>query len=335
MLAGERLLTAKLNAVPATDTASRANLEAALRKLLVLEAVQTANAQVVDRAAEPGTPSSPNLKLNVLLALVFGLVLGVGLAFLLNLFDRRLTSVEDVEDQYDTRALASIPRLQLRRTRPLDRTQIEPFLILRAGLSVLNARRDTRVVLVTSAVPGEGKTSVAIGLAYAVASSGQNVILLEADTKRPVLASRLRVDNNSNGGLTTALVGGIPANSLLQVPFDDLPTLLVMPSGPPEANSATLLRSGEMGHLIEQLGETADLVVIDAPPLLPVADAQALLEHPELDAVLIVARVDFTKRDEARRAHQLLQRRNLPAIGLVVNDVRDLAGGEYYRPHSE
>jgi capsular exopolysaccharide synthesis family protein len=329
VLAGEKLLNDKLKALSPTDTADRANLQAALRKLLILEAVQTGNAQVVDQASVPTSPSSPNKKLNIVLALVFGLALGVGLAFLLNLLDRRVKTVEELEVLYGTRALATIPRLQLRRAQPVDPAQVEQFLILRAGLPVLTPRRETHVVLVTSAVPGEGKTTVAIGLAQAVASSGQNVILVEADVKRPAFGSRLGISDNATG-LTTALVEDVPVDSLLHAPVVNLPNLLVIPSGPPEPNSATLLRSAEMGRLLEQLAGTADLVVIDAPPLLPVADAQALLEHPELDAVLVVGRVDFTKRDEARRAHHLLDRRGVSVVGLVVNGVRDLAGGEYY-----
>jgi capsular exopolysaccharide synthesis family protein len=329
VLAGERLLNDKLKALAPTDVADRANLEAALRKLLILQAVQTGDAQVVDQASVPTSPSYPNKKLNVLIALVFGLALGVGLAFLMNLLDRRLKTVEEIEELYGTRALAEIPRLALRKARAVDPAQVEQFLILRAGLSVLNPTRETRVLLVTSAVPGEGKTTVAIGLAQAVASSGHSVVLLEADVKRPAFASRLGLPGHLTG-LTTALVEGVPIDSLMHAPVAGTPSLLVIPSGPPEPNSATLLRGQEMGRILEQLTSTADLVVIDAPPLLPVADAQALLEHPELDAVLVVGRVEYTKRDEARRAHHLLERRGVRDIGLVVNGVRDIAGGTYY-----
>ena len=103
-----------------------------------------------------------------------------------------------------------------------------------------------------------------------------------------------------------------------------------MTSGPQPASSAALLRGPEMGALLERLAADADLVILNAPPLLPVADAQALLDHPQLDAYLIVARVNFTKRDEARKVRQLLERRELSGVGLVINGVRDLAGGDYY-----
>ena len=108
-----------------------------------------------------------------------------------------------------------------------------------------------------------------------------------------------------------------------------LPSLLVMASGPEPPSSAALLGSAEMARLLEQWAADADLVVIDAPPLLPVADTQVLLDHPRVDAYLIVGRENFTKRDDARSTAQLLEPRKLRGVGLVVNGVRRLAGGTY------
>jgi polysaccharide biosynthesis transport protein len=331
VLAGEQVINQKLAALPNTpaNADTRSNLQAALQKLVVLQSVQAGDAQVVDRATPPTTPSSPNKKVNLIVALVFGLGIGVGLAFLLNLLDRRLKDVEDFEEVYGTRALATIPWQHRRGLGDLDPASIEQFRILRNGLSLLTARREARVVLVTSAVPGEGKTTIAIGLARAAASSGQNVILVEADFKRPTLRTRLGVSDDSRG-LSSALVGGVDPGSLLRSPVEGPPNLLVLTSGPQPPNSAALLRSAEMGRLLERLANDADLVVVDAPPLLPVADTQALLDHPQLDAYLVVGRVYFTKRDEARYTRQLLEPRELRGVGLVVNCVRKLAGGHYY-----
>jgi polysaccharide biosynthesis transport protein len=332
VLAGEQLITQQLNALPPipSNAANRANLEGALQKLVLVAAVQTGDAQVVDQASVPTSPSSPNRKVNLIVALVFGLALGVGLAFLLNLLDRRLKGVEDFEDLLGTRALATIPWLRHREAGTLDPAAVEQFLILRNGLSVLTPGRDARVVMVTSAVPGEGKTTVAIGLARAAASSGQTVILVEADFKRPAFHARLDVSDDSTG-LTTALMAGADPGSLLRSPVRGMPNLLVMTSGPRPSNSAALLRSTEMGRLLDQLSADVDLVVLDAPPLLPVADGQALLDNPQLDAYLVVGRVYFTRRDEARYTRQQLDRRELSGVGLVVNGVRRLTGGDHYR----
>jgi capsular exopolysaccharide synthesis family protein len=333
VLSGEQLINQQLKALaptPAND-ANRANLQSELQKLAVLAAVQTGDAQVADYASVPTTPSSPNKKVNLIVALVLGLALGVGLAILLNVLDRRLKEAEDLEDAYGMPALATIPLMHDHRS-ALDLPAAEQFMILRNGLSLLTPGRDARVVLVTSAVPGEGKTSVAIGLARAAASLGQTVTLVETDFKRPVVGARLGITDHSPG-LAAAVAVGMDPGPLLRSPVQGLPKLRVLTSGPHPPNSAALLRSAEMGHLLEQLAADADLVVLDSPPLLPVADAQALLDLPQLDAYLIVGRVNFTKRDEARYARQRLERRRLTGVGLVVNGVRQVAGAyRYYGP---
>lgn len=331
VLAGEQVITQRLAALPRTpaNAATRANLEAAAQKLVVLQAVQTGDAQVVDRATTPTAPSSPNKKVNLIVALVFGVALGVGLAFLLNLLDRRLKDIEEFEDIYGTRALATIPQTHQHESDVTDPATIEQFQILRNGLSVLTGRQEARVVLVTSAVRGEGKTTVAVGLARAAASTGQQVILVEADFKRPSFRTRLPLGDDPRG-LSTALLGRVDPGSLFRSPLPELPSLLVMTSGPEPPSSAALLGSAEMARLLEQWAADADLVVIDAPPLLPVADTQVLLDHPRVDAYLIVGRDNFTKRDDARSTAQLLEPRKLRGVGLVVNGVRRLAGGTYY-----
>ena len=219
VLAGEQIIAQRLAALPATpaNAATRANLEAAAQKLVVLQAVQTGNAQVVDRATPPTSPSSPNKKVNLIVALIFGVALGVGLAFLLNLLDRRLKDIDEFEDIYGTRALATIPQTRRRKSKVADPATIEQFQILRNGLSLLTARQVGRVVLVTSAVRGEGKTTVAVGLARAAASTGQQVILVEADFRRPSFRARLPMDNDPRG-LSTALWEPVDPGSLFRTP---------------------------------------------------------------------------------------------------------------------
>lgn len=332
ILAGEQQINQKLDALPPTpaNAAARANLEAALQRLVTLAAVQTGDASVVDHASVPTSPSSPNKKVNLIIALVFGLALGVGLAFLLNVFDRRLKSVGEFEELYGMRALATVPWLRRRGSSALEAVAAEQFLIVLNGLSVLTPQSQGRVVLVTSAVSGEGKTTVAIGLARAAASSGRTVILVEADFQRPAFGDRLGVSGEATG-LTAALAAGVDPGSLLRSPIEDLPGLSVLASGRQPTNSAALLRGPGMGRLLERFASDADLIVLDAPPLLPAADAQALLDRPELDACLVVGRMRFTKRDEARYTAQLLERREPAELGLVLNGMRRLAGGDYYR----
>ncbi len=330
----EQVITAQLQSLPQTpaNANQRASLQSSLQRLQLLEAVQTGDADIVDMASVPTSPSSPNLKVNLLVALIFGLGLGIGLAFLLNLLDRRLKTVDDFEELYGMPSLAMIPSLHGRDLGLFDPRTVEQFLILRTSLSLLAPAREVRVVLVTSAVPGEGKTTVAIGLARAAASSGQNVVLIETDFKRPVLAERLGLVEHS-AGLSATLIAGTDPQLAMRPVVSDFPNLHVITSGRQPPNSAALLRSVEMANLLDRLSEYADLIVLDAPPLLPVADAQALLTLPQVDSCLIVGRMNFTKRDETRYARRRLDRIKLSGLGLVVNDVRQLAGGDdYYGP---
>ena len=309
----------------------RAQLRQAISNLLTAKGSVNGGAQVVDRAGLPTTPSKPKPKRDALLGLVLGGVLGVALAFVIDLFDRRVKAVEDFEELYGIRALTTVPERHRDPVTQRDRAAaLEPFRILRNGLSFLGVDREVRVVLVTSAVPGEGKSTAASGLARATALSGQRVVLVEGDLRRPTFHQQFDLGGDSRG-LTTALVGGVPAPELVRSVLPGLPNLRVLPSGPVPPNSAELLRSAEMSVVLDALRQEADLVIIDAPPLLPVADGQVLLDTPQVDAVLVVSRAFRTTRDEIKRTRSILERHPNRRLALVINGLRETgAGYDYY-----
>jgi capsular exopolysaccharide synthesis family protein len=306
-------------------------LQDALSKVTALEVMQTGDAQVVDTADPPSSPSSPRPKLDAIVGLLLGLALGVGLAFLIDMLDRRIKSTEDFEALYGLRALATVPeRHRAPRNERERNAQLEPFRILRNGLSFLSVGQQVQTVLVTSSISGEGKSTVAAGLARAVALSGQSVILVEVDLRRPSLSSIFDLGDNPRG-VTTALVGNVSPGELLRHPLAGLRSFSVLPSGPLPPNAAELLRSAEMSILLEDLRRRAEVIVLDAPPLLPVADAQVLLDNPQIDACLVVGRAFHTRREQARRARIILERHRLRNIGLVVNALHQVdASYDYY-----
>ncbi|HST56496.1 MAG TPA: P-loop NTPase [Solirubrobacteraceae bacterium] len=328
---GEKLLRDRLAKLPSTATADRARLTAALQSVIALEAVQTGDASVVDTAQTPSSASSPRPKRDGLIGALLGVVLGVAIAFLLDLLDRRVKSLEECEELYAMRALTVVPRLPGRpRTTREQAAALEPFRILYNGISLVRHRHDqATVALVTSAVPGEGKTTVALGLARAAALTGQQVVLVEADLRRPSLHTRLELGDESRG-LTSALLENIDAHALLRTPIAGLENLKVLPSGAITPAAAELLRPAETEAILASLSQDVDLMVIDSAPLLPVADTQMLLDHITIDTCLIVARIAATTREEARRARAILERRRLTGAGLVVNGLTDIAGGYYY-----
>jgi succinoglycan biosynthesis transport protein ExoP len=320
--AGAARLRSEINALPPGSSAERAQLEQALRNVLALEAVTTGDATVVDIATPPSSPSSPNLKRAPVLGLLAGLAIGLAAVFLSDLFDRRIKAIEEFETAYGLRAIGSLPRLagpQVGTSPEL----LESFRILRSALSYLSGDEDVRTVLVTSAVSGEGKTTVATGLAYATALAGQHVVLIEADLRRPSFQKQFGFEKQFDlgiykSGLTNVLIGGATIDEVLFTPVEGLGTLKILPSGPFSPHPSDLLLRPEMALVLEDLTRQADLVVIDSPPLLPVADAQVLLAQPVIDASLIVCRTYMTTRDQARRCRAVLERERVSKAALVV-----------------
>jgi capsular exopolysaccharide synthesis family protein len=313
--AGATRLQNEIAALPPGATAERAQLVQALRNVLALQAVTTGDATVVDRATPPSSPSSPNLKRAPILGALAGLAIGLAAVFLSDLFDRRIKAIEEFEAAYALRAIGSLPRMA--HPHPTSPESLESFRILRSALGYLAGDSELRTVLVTSAVSGEGKTTVAAGLAYATALAGQQVVLVEADLRRPSFQKQFDL-GFANRGLTTALIGGVPLDDVLKTPIEGLTTLRVLPSGPFSPHPSDLLARPEMTLVLEDLAQQADLVVIDSPPLLPVADAQVLLKQPLIDASLIVCRTYMTTRDQARRCRAVLERERVRRAALVV-----------------
>ena len=345
----EELIRRRLAELPPEATAERGELQDALQKLIALEAVQTGNAELIDRAEVPTVAASPQTKRDVAAALVFGLALGLALAFLLDLLDRRVKSSEEFEEIYRVPTLVTVPQASFSARPASDGgAAFEPFRILYSSLGFLSVSAPMRRVLVTSAVAEEGKTSVALNLARAVALSGRRVVVVEADLRRPSVSRHL-TGQRAAVGLTNALVSGqspneliayhdpvdmsvVPEASGLQGGFTDARGLVgILESGPVPPNPAELLRNERTLELLEQVTEAHDFVIIDAPPLLPVADAQILLGQHIVDACLIVARINKTTRDQARRARAILDQAQVERVGLVVSGLRGAGGGyEYY-----
>lgn len=324
-------LRAQLSNTPTERQDERRAIGSTLQEVLKLRAVTTGGVEVVNRADVPTTASSPTPKRDVAFGLILGLLLGVGLAFVIDLLDRRVKTVEAFEELYGFGALASMPeRSSTPATQRERQAAMEPFRIMRNGLALLGGARGVRVLMVTSAVPGEGKSTVAAGIARAIALSGERVTLVEADMRRPTFHHQFDLGEDPQG-LTTAIVGGVPATTLTQTVMPGLDNLTVLPCGPVPPNAAELLGSARFAAVVEELLEAADFVVLDAPPLLPVADSQVLLDSSSIDAGVLVCRAFHTKREDAQRAAEIVRRHRLGSLGLVVNGLRNVGQSfDYY-----
>lgn len=203
----------------------------------------------------------------------------------------------------------------------------EAFRILRTNLQFSALDRELRTMLVTSAGPGEGKSTITLNLAIAIAQSGKNIILVDADLRKPVVHKRLGLRNEI--GLTNILVHG-PAEEVLQE--SAVSNLKVLTSGPIPPNPAEMLASGMMDKVQNFLKERAEMVLFDCPPVVAVTDAAVLSR--KVDGVLLVVQLGAVEREAARQAKTLLENVKAPLLGIVINNVAESAGYYYYYYYS-
>ncbi len=319
--ASETSLQHQIAALPA-GSSERVALEGDLQHLSALRAVAGGGANIIGRATPPTSPAGTGLASTIAIGLLVGLAIAFSLVFLLESLDRRVKSIEELEREYRLPALAAIPQSAFRARRAAQREDLlEPYRILRSALDFAAVTRQLDILLVTSAVAGEGKTTVAVDLAHTVALTGRRTVLIELDLRRPTFAEHFELD--ATRGLTTALTDRGELSELLVEPLSDAPNLLVLPSGPLPHNPSELLGAPRLAEILAELARSESMVIIDAPPLNPVADAQVLLNNQAVNAAILVARVERTTRDEVRRARAILDRHIVAPVGIVVTGIRD------------
>ena len=304
-----------------------------------LQAIQTGNAERVQRADVPTSPSSPKTLLNVLLGAIVGLVLGGALALILERSDRKLRDPRELEETFALPVLASIAdEKALRQSddglRGLLSSNPGALQMLRTRIRYFNVDREIRSVLVTSAAPGDGKTTIAWNLAASSAMAGVKAILLEADFHRSNVAARTGAAPLP--GLSELLSG----QSSLENTIQKLPvasgengahpeaTVDVVVAGSHPPSHVKLLESAEMAGLLERLRAEYAMIVVDTPPVSVVADAIPLMRH--VDGVIVVAQLNRTTRDEASSLGQQLRGLDAPTLGVVANRVSPRAYYGYY-----
>lgn len=313
-------------------------IERRLRDLQLSAAQQSGNVDVVKRAGVPDDPVSPRPVLATLLALPAGLLLGLLLAGLVSLLDRRLKREEQVEAVTGLPIVAAIPRRAARLVPRkgsgvwADPLEAEAYGRLATNLRFFNFDRSVRTVLVTSAIPEEGKTTVTLRLAAALAGAGQGVLALEGDLRRPTFAEHFTLQFPH--GLSGVLIGSTPFEDVvtrvhtsyaLAAPAEEgddawtaAPYIEVLPAGVVPPNPGELLASNALQGVLRASRERADVVLIDSAPLVPVGDAVSLANA--VDGVLLVVQLGRSRRDEVRRALKLLGTLRSKVIGIVVTN---------------
>ncbi|HEX3898849.1 MAG TPA: polysaccharide biosynthesis tyrosine autokinase [Mycobacteriales bacterium] len=296
---------------------------------------QRLSAELLDTAPLPTHPTSPNPPLDITVGILLGLLAGLGLAGSIEALDRTVKTSAHGDSLFGAPLLAAVPRRRgpmVVVTPGADRPESEPYRTLRTAVRFLRPDRPIKTLLVTSAGPGEGKTTTAANLAVAIALSGERVVVLDADLRRAGLATAFGLEHSV--GLTSLVLGTSTLNDALQHRDRNLE---VLASGPLPPNPSEIVGSQLFNHVLQSLTEIADIVIIDAPPLLPVTDALAMAA--QVDGVLIVARHGATLRSAASQARSKLDNVGANVVGYVLNAVpareaRTYYAEYYYRPQS-
>ena len=321
-----------------------------LKEAGVSAGLRSSNIRVVDVARTPTSPIKPNVPRNIELGFIFGLACGIGLAFTLESLDTSIRTMEEVNSISTLPALGTIPlqfassgSLRKRLTTvsvetdksesPILVTYARPrseaaeaYRSLRTSILLSSFGAPPKVILVTSALPQEGKTTISANSALVLAQRGDRVLLIDADLRRPGIEKLFGF--RSRGGLSTLITGGDKFEDVV-VPFTDVPNLWILPAGPIPPQPAELLGSTVMKDYIARWRNEFDHVVIDTPPCLSVTDA--VLLSPEADRVILVARAGKTTKIALRRACDLLLQVNARVMGIVLNALNmNSAEGYYY-----
>ena len=316
-----------------------------LKEAGVTAGLRSNNIRSVDKARVPTYPSEPNVPRNLAFALALGLSTGIGLAFLLEGIDNTVRTPEQAQAISALPSLGMIPmgsksgieaaakRLTVASSREAVElvTQSRPqsqmaesYRALRTSLLLTSLGGPPKVILITSALPQEGKTTTSINTAIVLAQKGTRVLLIDADLRRPSIHKTLGMGPKT--GLSNVLTG----NATLQqavVRSSILPTLFVLTAGTPPPNPAELLASSNMKDILAELREQYDHIVVDTPPTLSVTDAVVM--STRADAVVLVIRSGQTTKQALRRSRDLLMQVNARVSGVLLNAV-DLSSPDYY-----
>lgn len=341
------LLTLRRNPNDPNASAIRQTLLSQIAELESIEFNPSADAQQIDSATPPSAPTSPHPARDSVFGGVIGLVLGMLMAFGLEMLDNRLAGVEVIEQTFKRPVLTVLPHVD--ETAPARDGHpsmapgfVEAMRTLRVQLRLVNRDRSAGTVVVTSSVPREGKSTVTRALALTYAEAGERVLVIDADLRRPRMGPAFGV--TSDVGLAQLLQGDVPlAEAAVAVPRAVQPdrvstnggqaassgSIDVVTHGRPVSDPVTILSSDEMRQLLRAASELYDVVIVDTPPLLAVSDALPLLEM--VDTTLLVVRLGTSTRNSADRGAEILRRvPDVNLTGIVVNDMRrEFAGKDY------
>lgn len=304
-----------------------------LKEKSITEETSPVNLWIVEKATVPLKPARPLVVMNLLLTVAIGLVGGIGLTFLFEYLDNTVKDPEDAEARSGIPVLTVVERWRdtnqsLEQVVWNDPQSIfaECYRSLRTSIQLSFPDNPPQKILVTSSSPGEGKTTTAINLAFALARADNRVLLIEGDLRKPKFHKVLKLSNVK--GFSSYLAGAADSQIIQKGP---LPQLAIIPAGPIPPNPSELLASSRVKLLLDSMSKEFDYIVCDSPPLLPVADARILCRM--FDGVILLSKSGVTTYDLLERSRRLLVDMGARLLGLVINGFDSQKSGYYYHDY--
>ncbi|MCK6526434.1 polysaccharide biosynthesis tyrosine autokinase [Myxococcota bacterium] len=296
----------------------------------IAEAMTLTDIRLVEKAALPDKFVSPKIIINTLAGAVLGLMFGIGLIFVFEYIDDTIRNREDLEEVWDLTSLGVIPRVRSNQARLISEISpkdplVEAYRTIRNGVLYASLDEPVRTLMVTSSIPGEGKSTTTANLAVSVAIEGKRVLIIDTDFRRPSQHKIWKV--SATVGITSLLVGEASIEDCIQ--STSVPNLDVLPAGPVPPNPAKLIESRRMRQVMDELKATYDLVILDSPPLLVVNDAIPLARY--VDCFVLVVESMKVSRKMILDIRQRLEVAHLEPLGVVLNKLDfGIAGYNYY-----
>jgi tyrosine-protein kinase Etk/Wzc len=324
----------------------------------ILEAEKARDVTVIERASVPSTPISPNIKTNIIIGILSGILIGFIMAFVTESLDTSIGRVDDIEEMLKVPVLGIIPSTTMEKGKKhakakkgeqlIDGASIQSRLItlfkpssiaaeayksLRTNLDLTGLKKTGNSIVVTSAAPREGKTQTLCNLAIAMAQAGQRVVLIGSDFRKPMVYKLFGLQRSP--GLTEVLIGNVSWKEALNTLTDMLiggfeyerllrargiENIHILTCGERTPNPSELLNLDEMNNLIQELKQNFDVVLLDCPPTLPVADAAIL--GARVDGVILVYKAGKTSRYALLRTKNQLEQLNVKILGVVINNLK-------------
>lgn len=303
-----------------------------LSDLSLREKARHASAHIIEPATyySAQSPVRPKKALNIIFSCLIGLFIGICLALLQEFLDDRINTVEDSDRVLGLPSLGRVPALTVDGARLLPQMTgsdpaSESYRILRTNIHFASVDAPFKTLLVTSSSPGEGKTTTAVNLAFAMAMDGKKVILVDSDLRRPTIHKMLGLPTMP--GLTDVLAGTARLDDVL-MQHSEMPNLMALSCGTTPPNPSELLGSRAFRGLLETLSAQSDVVIMDSPPVLAAADAQILAS--EVDGVVLVVETGETRKVAARQTLALLRHARANILGVTYNKLSTHSGDGYY-----